>query len=598
MKRVVISLVLCALLNVNLFAQSTDLFLSLEKGGVPGVTMPDIVVAKEEIENKNSPAALDLIASAPGIFVTKAASQIKSDVTIRGIGDSFRRIGLFVDGRPEKMSVYGCGVTQTLLSNNVEKIEITKGPDPVLYGSDGFGGVINIITALPVKPFEGQISASYGTYNTQGYFVNAGGVKEDFLYQLSANKRSSDGHLPRSGYDVMDYSVKVGHIIDDFSEIIIGGKYFDGKEFEPRARNTKGIIQPISFYNFRRGAADIRYNKEYHLGKYSILAFGDFGDHNFSDGFNSKDWMYGVYAHFENEIFENNLLKYGAEYRLSDGKVIKGPRKGEWKKSEIALFAMDEHNFNDKAKVFAGLRFNYDEISGNSLSPRAGINYSFTDKIAARATYSRGFRSPYINELYSLPISNDQLKPEELNSYEIGLNSKYLGVDIDLSCYVMNGDNIIQAGPKKPGPGFEFQNSGSYVFKGTDLSVSAEIIEGLKGFAGYSYLDPGEKTAGIVKNKVDLGLDYKIGKFTFYTGGMLVFDYYATNMDRNNGTKLNDFNVFNAKIHYNVNDNITVFAATDNFTDQKYEMFIVSFGNDRIYEMPGSTFTLGAKYKF
>ena len=126
MKRVVISLVLCALLNVNLFAQSTDLFLSLEKGGVPGVTMPDIVVAKEEIENKNSPAALDLIASAPGIFVTKAASQIKSDVTIRGIGDSFRRIGLFVDGRPEKMSVYGCGVTQTLLSNNVEKLKLRK----------------------------------------------------------------------------------------------------------------------------------------------------------------------------------------------------------------------------------------------------------------------------------------------------------------------------------------------------------------------------------------------------------------------------------------------------------------------------------------
>lgn len=602
MRKFVMGLTFCCMMNVNLFAQDGGLFLSLEKSGRQGDFITTDSVSESEIENKNLPAAVDLIASVPGIFVTKAASQIKSDVNIRGIGDSFRRIGLFIDGRPEKMAVYGCGVSQTLLSGNIERIEITKGPDSVLYGSDGFGGLVNIITAEPVNPLEGEFSASYGTYNTRGHFTRIGGVSDKISYQVSVNDASSDGHIKNSGYDTRDYYAKFGYKIDDYSEITAGGKYFDGEEFEPKSKNPAGALQPESSYIFKRGGADIGYKREFTNGEMSVLAFGDFGEHKFSDGFSSKDSMYGVFAHFVTEIFYNNILKYGAEYKLSDGKVMRGASPaiptGEWKKSEFALFALDEYKIDDKTKLFAGLRYNYDEIAGSFFAPRAGLSYNLTEKLNARAVYSRGFRSPYINELYALPSSNENLDPEEINSYEVGIKSEYFGITFDASGFVMNGDNIIQPTAKVPGPGMQFQNSGSYVFKGTEISVSGEIVEGLKGFAGYSYLDPGDTSAGIAENKIDLSVDYKTGKFSFHVGGMFVFDYYAANMDVNGGTKLDDFNVFNAKIHYNVNKELTLFAAADNFTNQKYEMFIVSFGNARIYEMPGSTFTLGAKYKF
>ena len=145
----------------SLCASERGLFLSLEKIGQKRDFITEASVMQDEIESKNKPGMLDLVSSVPGVLVSKAGSQIKSDANIRGIGDSFRRIGLFVDGRPEKMSVYGCGVSQTLLSGNVESVKIIKSPDSVLYGGDGFGGLINVKTAVPEKPFEKAASVSY-----------------------------------------------------------------------------------------------------------------------------------------------------------------------------------------------------------------------------------------------------------------------------------------------------------------------------------------------------------------------------------------------------------------------------------------------------
>ena len=592
---VAVSLFVCASFG---FAQEDELFLSLEMKGDSGNFITESVVTKEKIENKNNPGMLDLTASVPGIFVTKAGSQIKSDVSIRGIGDSFRQIGLFVDGRPEKMAVYGCGVSQTLLAGNIDRIEVVKTPDSVLYGGDGFGGLIHVFTAVPQNPFEAEVSASYGSYNTQNYFANLGGKTDKLIYQVSANKISSDGHLSNAGYNASDYYAKFAYKTSEAGELILTGKYFSGDENEPKARTAAGGTIPPSWYEYDRGGVDVRYTHEFDNTNMKIMAFGDFGEHKFFDTWHSKDSIYGAFADFSTELFEGNTLKYGAEYRLSIGKVIAGnsTEKGEWKKSEFALFALDEYEINLKTKVFAGARYNYDEISGSAFVPRAGVSYNITEEFAARAVYSKGFRAPYINELYTVPPHNEELEAQYQNNYEIGINSRYLDVIFDAAAFVINGDNIIQPRPNTPAPPMmKMQNYGSYVFKGFELSAEKEIVDDLKVFAGYSYLDTGDLTQGIAKNKIDASIDYKICKFRFYLGAMVIMDYYAA-VDKK--AKLDDFNILNAKVHYSVTDNLTLFAATDNFTDQKYEMFIVSFGSARIYEMPGATFTFGAKYKF
>ena len=79
---------------------------------------------KEKIEKKNPVQALDAVSSATGIFVQKTGDDGRSDPVIRGFGDSCRKIALFIDGKPERMALFGCGVSHSMLSGNIERINL------------------------------------------------------------------------------------------------------------------------------------------------------------------------------------------------------------------------------------------------------------------------------------------------------------------------------------------------------------------------------------------------------------------------------------------------------------------------------------------
>jgi hypothetical protein len=120
---------------------------------------------------------------------------------------------------------------------------------------------------------------------------------------------SSDGHLENSGYNASDTYIKLGYKIDDTSEIKITRKDFTGKEYEPESINVAGIPQGAAAYDFRRNGTDIKYEKRFENTTMNILAFADSGEHIFSDGFHSKDSLYGAFAHFESSLFSGNVLK-------------------------------------------------------------------------------------------------------------------------------------------------------------------------------------------------------------------------------------------------------------------------------------------------
>ena len=113
---------------------------------VKNITSAVGVIDRQEIESSTADYIMDAIATEPSVYVRKDAIYGRQDVSIRGLGSNLRRIQVLVDGRPEKMAFFGCTVSQTLPLANVERIEVLRGPEAVLYGTDAMGGVINIIT--------------------------------------------------------------------------------------------------------------------------------------------------------------------------------------------------------------------------------------------------------------------------------------------------------------------------------------------------------------------------------------------------------------------------------------------------------------------
>ncbi len=104
------------------------------------------VVTQDDIAVSDVHSATDILGTLPGVFVEKTGQLGRADVSIRGEGSAGTDISVMIDGRPEKSSIFGCSVTQTFPLNNVDSIEVIRGPASLMYGSDALGGVVNILT--------------------------------------------------------------------------------------------------------------------------------------------------------------------------------------------------------------------------------------------------------------------------------------------------------------------------------------------------------------------------------------------------------------------------------------------------------------------
>lgn len=565
---------------------AAEVNLSLEKSSQQKNTVITTdEVTEEEIENKNSAQALDLLSSMTGIFVQKTGDAGRNDPVIRGLGDSCRRIAILIDGKPEKMSLFGCGVSQSLLSGNIERIEVIKGPDSVLYGSGALGGVINIITKEPVKPLEGSIDISVGSFNTQNSKLYLGGKQNKFLYAVSVNKMISDGHLENAQYDASDFYEKLGYIFDDASVLSVEAKQYSGLIHEPTP-------YPANYWeDYERGSVQVNYDKTYSGSDLAIKAYTNYGDHQFSDGWHSKDRLTGAIVNYNNELTDENTLKTGLEFRQQEGKLLAGPvymKHDGWKMSDYSIFALDQHNFTEKLSGVLGARYNEDEISGGFFSPRAGVEYKITEIFFTKALYSKGFRSPYLNELYLVPARNSDLKAEEVNNYEISFGAKSDKFSFDITGFIMNGDNIIE------NKGGKLQNTGDYEFKGSEVSLGYAFTKHLNSSLGYTYFDAGDNTCGRPGNKIDTNIVYKIGKISVAVDGMYIGEYYGADNKEN---RLNDFVVINTKVSYEVKEGIKLFIDGQNITNEEYYMYLDRDGG-RIMEMPAATISFGTQIKF
>ncbi|MBQ3835337.1 MAG: TonB-dependent receptor [Elusimicrobia bacterium] len=587
MKRLFLMLVAVCLVS-SVYA--SDISLSLEKFA----RMQDTItttqeISSEEIEDKHAAQAMDILDNTTGIFVQKTGDAGRSDPVIRGFGDSCRKLVVAIDGKPEYMALFGCGVSHSILAGNIDRIEIAKGPDSVLYGSGALGGAINIVTKTPTKPFEGSLDFYTGSFNTQNAKIYLGGISSNIIYEFAANKMTSDGHLENSQYNATDLYEKLGYIFKDGGVIRVQAKQYSGLTHYPKP-------YPTNYWeDYQRGSIQADYNKIFSRTELSLKVFENYGEHKFSNKFHSRDSLIGAVAGLDIQIGDNNLLKTGAQFRQQEGKLVdKGamsPMKlGSWKTSDWAVFVLDRHNFTDKFAAVAGARYNNDEISGEFVAARGGLEYKIVEDVLVKALYSRAFRSPYLNELYLLPASNKNLKPEELNNYEIGFDIKKDDFTFNVTGFIMKGDNLIQNDKGK------FKNSGDYEFKGSEVSAGYVFSKFIKANAGYTYFDAGKHTMGRPGNKVDTEVNVKVSKWSLVLGGTYVGEYYA---EDNKQDKLKDYALLNAKLTYEVNENIKLFIDGQNLTNQDYTIFI-----DRqtdgypIMQMPGASVYFGTNIKF
>ncbi len=589
------------------------------------------VLTEKDIEKYDARDVSELLRQIPG-FNISAFGGVHADVYVssRGNVPLTRGAQILVNGI-EYNNPSGYFNVLAIPIGDIERIEVIKSPVTSLYGNFATGGVVNIVTKRPIKSIEPLISFSYGSFDTQRYSAVIKGLTNKLEYYVEGRFFKTQGWQDNSWEEnklfntILKYNLDGIHMGFHFNYAPIRNGYpgtLTEKQFKENPKHTNQpwgkadsytlILAPYFEKKFKNSKLLFKLKYGFQEGWVIDPDYFDFRNYNILPEVN-----YSIFHKVRNI---SGVLLLGAEYRhLNNEKIkaytIKNGKKDrlyqdrEWEDHTIGLFIQEELEFSKNLIFNMGLR--YDQVKTDfqdrvnpflnfkkrhtALSPKVGLTYNFKDNLNLFINYSRGFRNP--TTAITAFMRNPNLKPEKINSYEIGLRWKptswlYFNTALFL---IDTNDKIIRVG----GPRVA-ENAGKTRSKGIELGLNIDFPRGFYASLNYTYqeseFEKYKTLAGLSykNNEIPLvpnhllgvGLGYKANWF----GNLIITANYSGKRytDVANTGVLGDYLVIDAKYTRKLKKNLEVFVSGKNLTDERYaEVGFGSAGNVELYLMPG-----------
>jgi len=433
----------------------------------------------------------DILKTTANVYVNRSwgVYSKNSSVIMRGLEGSERTL-IMVDGVPKNKIAGGAVNWHNINPDNVEKIEIIKGPTSALYGNNAMGGAINIITKTPEKKISGTVKASYGTYNTWGSSVNLLGNEskegKGFYWNINGFFRQGDGYVyePPEFIDKTDIKTKLkeygggaklGYYLNSSNRIEIIYDYFDefrgtGRQVYTEDGSFDAYItnQLKTRYIGKLGSFDLNANIYYTQEDYNKQneSLNNSSAYKLYDASSIKKDM-GLWIVASRHFQANHYISFGAE--VKSGNVV-GDEIYKTTPDEIryhsamdiyGFFIQDEINLApSKLKLIAGLRgdliqfynghqevlnpskttgfsesFSEDFNENNwfAFSPKIALQYDLNKNSKVYASVSTGYKPPKLKDLSQtgkinkgFRLANPNVKPESLINYELGYNRTFI----------------------------------------------------------------------------------------------------------------------------------------------------------------------------
>ncbi len=613
------------------------------------------IITAEDIKNSTAQDAGDLIAESGVGHTINYKGFLNAMTEVRGLttdvmGDPLlSRVLVLVNG-----SNAGTVNLSKIPVDDIERIEIVKGPASVLYGSGAMGGVINVITKKGRGGFHGSVGGEGGSFGYWKAGAEAGGKQDRLDYYVTANRSGQGdyrvpdlGKIDNSAWKAEDVSTRLGYTLFNDHRVSVGFQHmkawdvgFQGATYDP---------DPDNYGKKSRDNVDVNYEAPSFKAKYYHVWDTD-ENHTNPGGM--------VSGPGNSEIATIDRYSQGANlqktFSIGDHRVIVG---GQWDRittkeqiNDRAPYYPDSQYdsygaysegrlslFDKRLLLSAGVRYDYfqNELSTtpgltvvprtdhlDHVTPRGGAVFKLTDALSLKGNLGSAFRAPSPLELASdyvldygggflvHTIGNPNLKPETSVTWDVGVDYAKGPFKGDFTFFhtdfrdkiVSNTDYVLME--------TTYKNADSATIEGLELNAAYDIGHALRlGVILEPYVHATyrikylQEVSGVESRMPDIAAWTAAGGIragqknwdarvnVSYHGPEDTTDWNPSSPTFGQLITKGGFTVVSLKGSYRPIKHLELTASIENLFDQRYEYALG-------YPMPGITFVGGAKILF
>ncbi|MEH6758436.1 MAG: TonB-dependent receptor [Parasphingorhabdus sp.] len=569
------------------------------------------VLDKAAIEHEQPISISDVLVRTPGISLSRNGGYgTATSLRIRG-ADSGQTI-LVIDGmRLADPSSTASGYNfANLLTDDVARIEILRGPQSILWGSDAIGGVVNVQTARPTKSLEGKFAIEAGSRETANARAAIGGSSKLLDWRVAGSVFTTDGISARSsGTEDDGYNRQSGsgtatiHLSENITADVRGYYANARSEFDGFSgdSNVYGLTREWTIYTgLNAEFLDGRFNN-----RFAIL-HSDIDRENYDPARNIRTINFdakGKVRRFEYqgsfEISPAADIVFGAEreeQRMHTGSPSDSADPYTTVRSEAdidSIYGQLRFSPIGGVTLSGGLRYDHHSRFGGSTVFSTGAAWALNDGTTVlRASYDEGFKAPSLYQLFSL-YGAANLQPEKAKGWEIGAEQALFEEKLRFSAtyFHRDTDDLIDfAYCPTSGtlpeicfvPGTTDTRFGYYAnvkqsrSQGVEISAAARL-GGFFADANYSWISAedrsvgsnfGEQLARVPRHLANGQIGYEM---PFGIKTSVAMRYSGKTLDRNGGsTILDDYLLTDVRAEWAVAPELALFGRAENLFDVDY----------------------------
>jgi len=586
------------------------------------------IIDRNEINNRAIVSASDLLRDVAGLAVSRSGAQ-GSQTQIRMRGGEANHLLVLVDGveanNPAQSDEFNWG---TLVAAHIERIEIIRGPQSSMLGSDAMAGVVNIITRSTDQPLSANAFFETGGFNTQNNGISIGFKDGGFDMRLGVSDLQTDGeNISRSGsekdgYENTNLNLKSGWRASDQLRLTFVARQSDGmNEYDADSDFDSLIDDQDNVSKFRSATMQLKADYSSFNGhwqhqlsmaqstnknaEFNQRTPGTVTDSNKDQYRLVSSLLWDELNHRLSLLIEREEEEFQQRGPINDYGVFGIYDPNQSRSRDTDSLALEYRaDISEKLTLAVSTRHDDNSEFNSSDTSRVEAIYQINDSVRLRSAYGTAIKNPTFTErfgFYTNFIGNPSLEPEESSNWELGIDQLFNQGGSTLSVTFFNSEleNEIDGNFMDPVT-FRYTSKnrqGLSKRQGMELTTVNKLNDAVSLNTSYTYTDSVESD-GANRLVDEVRRARHIGSLNLSWQAMDSLhinanaQYNGSQMDvvYPKNVKLADYTVVNLSANYRATPNLDVYVRFDNLLNESYEEVFS-------YQTLGFSANIGVRYK-